>query len=108
MSSTHLLRRDGQLLCPHGGKLQLPGGDGRVKVDGLAVLTTADVAAISGCTLGTNPCATTQWIPAARVRIGGSPAALASAGQLARGLCIGVAPQGSPTTLSNQTRVKGQ
>jgi hypothetical protein len=107
MSSNHLLRQDAQLTCPHGGKLQLTPGGPRAKVAGVPLLTIANAAAVSGCTSG-SPCVTAQWLPAGRVRIGGVAAVLASAGQLAHGVCIGATPQGAPATLSNQTRVTGQ
>lgn len=73
-------------------------------------MTQSDTFPIAGCAFapgGTpQPCVKAQWIvPATRVKVNGEPVILFDS----VGLCLNPeqAPQGPPTVVSTQTRVKG-
>ncbi len=105
----YLVHVDASISCPHKGDASVVSSNTRVKVGGNAVATVNDQYTISQCLLSSanppHPCLTIQWIvPAIRVRVNGQPVILKSS----TGLCLaGVIPQGPPTVVSTQTRVKG-
>ena len=97
-------------ICPHGGQITTLPGNPRVRVSSQPVATMADQSLIAGCafTAGPKPqpCIKVQWlVPAVRVRAGGQPVLL----QDSQGLCLSAEqiPQGPPTILVTQPRVKG-
>ena len=97
-------------ICPHGGQVSTLPGNPRVRLSGQPVATLADASLVAGCafTAGTKPqpCIKVQWLmPAARVRAGGQFVIL----QTSPGLCLSAEqiPQGPPTVLAGQVRVKG-
>jgi hypothetical protein len=83
----------------------------RVKVGGQPVAVMADQFTVAGCSFTVppnkpQPCAKVQWlVPAARVRVGGSPVILATS----TGLCQSAdqIPAGPPNVIVTQLRVKG-
>lgn len=103
---SELLQLGATILCPHGGQAMPAAASARVQLSGQGALTIAHLLAIGGCpNASPAPCASLQWlVPAARVRIDGSPAILASS----VGVCIGTGPQGPPQILARQMRVRGQ
>jgi hypothetical protein len=97
-------------ICPHGGQITTLPGNPRVRVSSQPVATMADQSLVAGCvfTVGPKPqpCVRVQWlVPAVRVRAGGQPVLL----QDSQGLCLSAEqiPQGPPTILVTQPRVKG-
>ncbi|HKH49999.1 MAG TPA: hypothetical protein VKM72_35550 [Thermoanaerobaculia bacterium] len=97
-------------ICPHGGQVSTTPGNPRVKVSSQLVATMADQSMIAACafTAGPKPqpCVRVQWlVPAVRVRAGGQPVLL----QDSVGLCLSAEqiPQGPPTIIATQPRVKG-
>ena len=101
-------------ICTHGATVAIAPGHARVKVGGAPVATLADVYTVSGCPFqipvgaGTKPqpCISLRWIaPATRVRAGGQPVIL----QTSSAICLSAEqiPQGPPTVLAGQVRVKG-
>jgi hypothetical protein len=98
-------------LCPHGGNGSTISSNIRVKVSGMSVATLSDVTTIAGCTFaipgkGPQPCVKVQWlVPATRVKVMINLVLL----QSSSGLCQSAeqVPQGSPTVISTQLRVKG-
>jgi hypothetical protein len=98
------------ILCPHAGSVSVVTSNTRVFVSNQPVASQGDNFIVAGCpfVVGTKPqpCITARWIiPAARIRINGQPAIL----QASTGLCQSAEqiPQGPPTVVSTQTRVKG-
>lgn len=97
--------------CPHAGQVSVVTSNTRVLVSGQPVATLADTYPIVGCVFTVpgpkpQPCLTVRWlVPAARVRVNGSPALL----QTSAGLCQSAEqiPQGPPTVTAVQTRVVG-
>jgi uncharacterized Zn-binding protein involved in type VI secretion len=97
------------IICPHGGPVQVLGGNPRVTLDGMPVATMADQYVVSGCAFTVpgpkpQPCLRVQWLtPAVRVLVGGSPVIL----QSSSGLCFSPEniPQGPPTVVATQPRV---
>lgn len=97
--------------CPHAGQVSVVTSNTRVLVSGQPVATLADTYPIAGCAFTVpgpkpQPCLTVRWlVPAARVRVNGSPALL----QTSAGLCQSAeqVPQGPPTVTAVQTRVVG-
>lgn len=95
--------------CPHLGPVTTVSSNTRVKVSGSAVATMVDLSTIASCGLATGgspPCTMVQWaVPAARVKVMGSPALLASS----QGTCqtAALSPQGLAVILTTQQRVKG-
>ena len=67
--------------CPHGGTVQTAPTNARVTVMGMPVITMADQSLVAGCALSAatppTPCLKIQWIPSARVKVMGVPAAVA-------------------------------
>ncbi|HZF09062.1 MAG TPA: PAAR-like protein [Thermoanaerobaculia bacterium] len=100
-----------QAICPHGGQVTTTSSNTRVMVSNQAVATSADVSTIAGCPFTTpvpkpQPCIKVQWLtPATRVMINHQPALL----QTSSALCQSAEqiPQGPPTVISGQMRVKG-
>ncbi len=99
-------------MCPHAGQVTIVSTNVRVKVSGQPVATMNDTFTVAGCPFvlppaGTpSPCVKIQWmVPAMRVRVGGTPVIL----QSSTGLCLSAAqvPQGPPTVLVTQIRVRG-
>jgi hypothetical protein len=109
----YIVHVDASISCPHKGSASVVSSNTRVKVGGNAVATVNDLYTISQCifTLPTtpptkHPCVKVQWlVPAVRVRVNDQPVILKSS----TGLCLAVdqVPQGPPTVVSTQTRVKG-
>lgn len=101
-------------ICTHGATVSILSANVRVKAGGAPVALANDTYTVSGCPFqipvgpGTKPqpCVKLQWIaPAVRVRVGGQPVIL----QTSSGLCLSVEqiPQGPPTVVMTQIRVKG-
>ena len=101
-------------ICAHGAPASAAPGNARVRAGGSPVATLGDVFTVSGCPFqipvgpGTKPqpCVTLRWIaPAVRVRAGGQPVVL----QTSSAICLSAEqiPQGPPTVVSTQVRVKG-
>ncbi|HRW45947.1 MAG: hypothetical protein M9936_24260 [Caldilinea sp.] len=102
------------LICPHGGSVSIVSSNTRVRAGGAFVATMADTFTVAGCPFqipvgaGTKPqpCVTLRWIaPAVRVRIGGQPAILQTSSAIS--LSVEQIPQGPPTVVATQTRVRG-
>jgi hypothetical protein len=109
-----LLTTAASVICTHGASVSIVSGNSRVKAGGAFVAVLSDTGTVSGCPFqvpigaGTKPqpCVTVRFlVPATRVRIGGQPAIL----QTSSGICQSAEqiPQGPPTVVSTQTRVKG-
>ncbi|HMQ64781.1 MAG TPA: hypothetical protein PJ992_00705 [Arachnia sp.] len=103
------------VLCQHGAGAMPTTSNTKVFVNGLAVLTAADVTTVlPGCPFaaGTKlqPCATIRWPAAAatKVLIGGRPAVVRVTGS-GPGLCQSAdqIPQGLPTVTAVQQRIIG-
>lgn len=101
-------------ICPHGASVSIVSSNLRVKAGGAPVATAADTFTVSGCPFqvpvgpGTKPqpCITLRWIaPAVRVRVGGQPVILQSSSAIS--LSAEQIPQGPPTVVTTQTRVRG-
>jgi hypothetical protein len=98
-------------ICPHGGQISTTSSNTRVLVSNQAVATSADLSTVAGCayTLPNGkpqPCVKVQWlVPAARVMVNRQPALL----QTSTALCQSAEqiPQGPPTVIAGQMRVKG-
>jgi hypothetical protein len=97
-------------MCLHGGQLSEITSNMRVSVSNQKVVTVNDIFLIAGCLLSgsvpPNPCITVKWVvPATRVFVSGQPVLLSDS----VGLCQTAtqAPQGPPTIVSTQLRVKG-
>jgi hypothetical protein len=101
-------------ICTHGAAVTAAPGSARVRAGGAPVATLADQFAVAGCPFqvpiptGTKPqpCVAVRWIaPAVRVRVDRQPVIL----QMSSGICQSVEqiPQGPPTVVSTQARVKG-
>lgn len=110
-----LLHVGASVICQHGAPATLTSSNTRVLVNGMPVLTSADITSVlPGCafTVGTKlqPCATIRWVPAAaaKVLIGGMPAVVRVTGS-GPGLCQSAdhIPQGVPTVAVLQQRVIG-
>lgn len=96
-------------ICPHGGQVSAITSNARVSVSGQMVVTVVDTFLIAGCVFNPGipqPCITVKWVvPASRVFVNGQPVLLANS----VGLCLNAeqAPQGPPTVIVSQLRVKG-
>ncbi|HEV7786182.1 MAG TPA: hypothetical protein VGQ28_12640 [Thermoanaerobaculia bacterium] len=97
-------------ICPHGGQISTTSSNTRVFVSNQAVATSADTSLVAGCAfaVGTKPqpCIKVLWLaPAARVMVNHQPAIL----QTSQALCQSAEqiPQGPPTVIAGQMRVKG-
>jgi uncharacterized Zn-binding protein involved in type VI secretion len=98
--------------CPHGsGQLTVIPSSARVLLGGQPAATAADQYLVAGCpftvpTSKPQPCVKVQWTtPAARVLVNGQPAVLSSS----VGICQSPeqVPNGPPSILASQLRVKG-
>ena len=103
-----------QAQCPHAGRLAVISSNLRVRVAGMPVATVADTCTVAGCLfqipigagVKPQPCVRVQWLkPALRVRVMGSPALLSTSA----GICLSIEqfPQGPPSVVFTQPRVKG-
>ena len=98
-------------ICPHGGQVTTISTNTRVMVSNQPVATASDTFVVAGCAFTVpgpkpQPCVIVQWlVPAIRVLINGQPAIL----QDSVGLCQSAEqiPQGPPTVITTQPRVKG-
>jgi hypothetical protein len=101
--------------CPHGGLGVVAPSQPRVLVSGQPVATMASVITVAGCVFTVpgpkpQPCVLIKWLmPAARVMVGGQPAAVLPAPGAGPGLCQSAEqiPQGPPIVSAIQTRVIG-
>ena len=109
-----LLHVGASVICTHGASASIVSSNQRVKVGGQAVATIADTTTVAGCPFqvpvpgGTKPqpCVKIQWAaPATRVRVLGQFVLL----QTSSGACQSAEqiPQGAPTVVTTQVRVKG-
>jgi hypothetical protein len=106
-----LLHVGASAICPHGGQVTIIPSSPRVLVSGQPVATFADTTLVAGCAFTVpgpkpQPCIKVQWlVPAARVMVNGQPALL----QTSPGLCQSAEqiPQGPPTVIAGQVRVRG-
>jgi hypothetical protein len=97
-------------ICPHAGQITVIPTNTRVLVGGQPVATMGDTYVVAGCpfVVGSKPqpCVKVQWlVPALRVRVMGQQAIL----QSSTGLCQSAEqiPQGPPSVIVTQVRVKG-
>ncbi len=98
-------------ICPHAGQVTVVSTNTRVLVGGQPVATMNDTYTVAGCPFALpgptpSPCVKVQWlVPAMRVMVSGAPAML----QNSTGLCLSAAqvPQGPPSVIVTQVRVKG-
>jgi hypothetical protein len=113
--SGSVLTSAAQLMCGHGGTVQITPGQSQVLVGGSAVVTTADSPSIAGaCTFATinpaHPCTILDLSDAgsSKVTVHGNAVVLQSPGS-GSGLCLsaGQLRQGPPTVLSVQQQVVG-
>lgn len=108
-----LLTVSSSLLCPHGGSVQDSPGSSRVQIGHQPVALKSDNFQIAGCSFvlptvppQPHPCIKIQWLQVAtRVKAGGVEVLL----QTSSGLCTAAdqLPQGPPSILSTQSRVRG-
>ena len=106
-----LLHVGASAICPHSGQVSVSSSNTRVMVSGQPVATLSDTYSIAGCPFQIpgptpQPCVKVQWTtPATRVRVNGQPVIL----QASNGLCQSAQqiPQGPPTVVATQTRVRG-
>ena len=98
-------------ICPHAGQVTTIPTNTRVLVSAQPVATLADTYLVAGCVFTVpgpkpQPCVRVQWlVPAMRVLVNRQPAIL----QTSTGLCLSVEqiPQGPPTVVMTQGRVRG-
>lgn len=101
-------------ICTHGASVSIMSSNTRVKAGGAPIAVMSDVYTVSGCPfqvpIGTGtkpqPCVSLRWIAVAtRVRVGGQFVVL----QTSSAICQSAEqiPQGPPTVVSTQMRVKG-
>jgi hypothetical protein len=98
-------------ICPHGGQVTIITTNGRVFLGGQPAATQSDTYTVTGCAFTVppgkpQPCILVRWmVPAMRVHVGGSPVIL----QDSTGICQSPEqiPQGPPTVITSQVRVKG-
>jgi hypothetical protein len=98
-------------ICPHGGQVSIISTNTRVRVGGQQAATSGDTFLVAGCAFTVppskpQPCIKIQWlVQATRVKIAGQPAIL----QDSTGLCQSPEqiPQGPPSIIVTQTRVRG-
>lgn len=109
-----LLHVGASSVCPHGGSGTILPAQARVLVSGQPVAVINATITVAGCPFqipvgpGTkpSPCITATWMmPAARVLVGGQPAALAPGPSLAKS--PEQLPQGPLQLIQVQTRVIG-
>jgi hypothetical protein len=109
-----LVTTSSSAICQHGASTTIISSNTRVMAGGAPVATLSDQYVVAGCPfqvpIGTGtkpqPCVKLQWVaPATRVRVGGQPVIL----QSSSGICLSAEqiPQGAPTVVQTQVRVKG-
>jgi hypothetical protein len=98
------------LLCAHAAPVSIASSNARVLLGGQPAVTASDTFSVVGCTFTAGPklqpCVQVQWLePAQRVLVGGQPLVLDSSS----GVCMSAEkiPQGQPTIVATQLRVKG-
>jgi hypothetical protein len=109
--SGFLFHTGASAICPHGGQVSTIPSSTRVLLGGQPAATMGDQYLVAGCvfTVPTGkpqPCVEVKWlVPALRVRMGGEFAIL----QTSTGLCQSAEqiPQGPPSVLVTQIRVRG-
>ena len=110
----YILTTASSAICQHGAQVSIISSNTRVRIAGSPAAVLNDQYTVSGCPfqvpigVGTKPqpCVKVRWIsPAARVRVGGQPVIL----QSSAGLCLSAEqiPQGAPTVVMVQGRVRG-
>ena len=110
----YIVTTSSSAICTHGAQVAIISSNTRVMVAGSPVAVLNDQFTVTGCPFqvpvgaGTKPqpCVKIQWIaPAVRVRVGGQPVIL----QTSSGICLSAEqiPQGPPTVVATQPRVKG-
>lgn len=108
-----VLNSSASIQCAHGSKVNIVTTNTRVKVGGSYAVTLSDTYTVSGCPfqvpIGTGtkpqPCVKIQWtVPAKKVRVNGQPVLTMSS----TGICQSAEqiPQGAPTVVQTQLRVK--
>jgi len=98
-------------ICPHGGQVSIISTNTRVLVSSQQVATSGDTFLVAGCAFTVpvgkpQPCIKIMWLmQATRVKVGGQPVIL----QDSTGLCQSPEqiPQGPPSIIVTQTRVRG-
>ena len=106
-----LLHIGATIMCPHAGSVTVISTNTRVRVSDQPVATQSDTYAVAGCTFTVpgpkpQPCVLVRWLqPATRVRVNGQPVILATSTALCQS--AEQIPQGPPTVMVTQTRVKG-
>jgi hypothetical protein len=108
------LNTTAQLLCPHGGLVQIISANARVRAVGAPVALLTDTFIVSGCPFQIpatppipSPCVFVRWVmPDMRVRVNGT----FTLSQSSVGICQSAAqvPQGLVSVVATQTRVKSQ
>jgi hypothetical protein len=105
-----VLHAGASTICPHGGQISYITSNIRVSVSKQKVVTSGDVFPIAGCVFNVasapHPCVNVKWIvPATRILVNGQPALLSDS----VGLCQSAdqSPQGPPSVIVTQLRVKG-
>lgn len=101
-----------QLMCPHGGQVQIIGSNFQTKSQGAFSATSSDTFVVVGCPFTLpgpkpSPCIEVRWmVPDTRVKINGNPTLSRSS----VGMCFSAdsIPQGPVTVLNTQTRVQSQ
>jgi len=110
-----LMHVNAGMQCAHAGPAVIAPSQARVLVSGQPVATIASVMTVAGCVFSVpgpkpQPCVLIKWLmPAARVIVGGQPAAVLPAPGPGPGLCQSAEqiPQGPPIVSAVQTRVIG-
>jgi hypothetical protein len=113
--SSYVLTSAAQLMCGHGGTVQITAGQSQVLAGGAAVVTTADTPSVAGaCAFAANnpshPCKTVDLGNAgsSKVTVHGKAVVLESLGS-GSGLCLSASQlrQGPPMVTSIQQRAVG-
>jgi hypothetical protein len=105
-----ILHVGASMICPHGGQISAISSNTRVSVSDQQVVTDADTFPIAGCVfslpVGPHPCVIVKWIVSAtRVFINGQPVLLSDSVGLSQS--ADQSPQGPPSVIMTQLRVKG-
>jgi len=104
-----VLNASAQMLCPHGGMVQIIPSNTRFMVGGAPALVQTDTYVVAGCVftvgLKPQPCVQVRWLMgAARLKVNGTPVLT----QTSIGLCISadMIPAGPPNIIfAGQTRL---
>ena len=110
----YIVTTSSSAICTHGAQVAIISSNTRVRAAGSPIAVLNDQFTVTACPFqvpvgaGTKPqpCIKVQWIaPAVRVRVGGQPVIL----QTSSGICLSAEqiPQGPPTVVMAQLRVKG-